>query len=216
MVAVAHLNAFGFQEGLVEASGLILLVIATASVAVVAAVAALRSRSRQDDPAAGPSEGEAAPFPGASGGLIASDRVFASVALDTRDDALSFISDNAVRLGIADDADALMAAFLKREGEGTTGMMDGFAVPHAKTDAVRRPSVMVVRDPSGIGSWNTMDQKPVTVAIALLVPQAQVGTAHIKLLSKVAEALMDEDFRACVKRESDPALIARAISERLG
>ena len=147
--------------------------------------------------------------------FVKPEQVFVSESLDTRDDALSFISNNAVKLGIADDADTLMAAFLKREGEGTTGMMDGFAIPHAKTDAVKRASVMVVKDASGIGSWDTMDQQPVTVAIALLVPEQQAGTAHLKILSKVAEALMDEEFRATVKRESDPATIASAINARL-
>ena len=152
----------------------------------------------------------------ASEGFVKPESVFPTESLSTRDEALSFISNNAVKLGIADDADTLMAAFLKREGEGTTGMMDGFAIPHAKTDAVKRASVMVVKAPAGIGSWDTMDQQPVTVAIALLIPETQAGTAHLKILSKVAEALMDEEFRATVKRESDPAAIAATINARLG
>ena len=40
--------------------------------------------------------------------------------------------------------------------------------------------------------WDTMDGAPVNVAIALLIPGAQAGTTHLKILSKVAEALMDE------------------------
>ena len=158
------------------------------------------------------SSAEAAPT---AEGFVKAESVFPAEVLDTRDDALSFISNNAVKLGIADDADTLMAAFLKREAEGTTGMMDGFAIPHAKTDAVKRASVMVVKAPAGIGSWDTMDQQPVTTAIALLIPETQAGTAHLKILSKVAEALMDEGFRATVKAESDPAKIAATINERL-
>ena len=173
-------------------------------------------------PAAAPKAVEAAPAPTpavepapSSEGFVKPESVFPAESLSTRDDALSFISNNAVKLGIADDADTLMAAFLKRESEGTTGMMDGFTIPHAKTDTVKCASVMVVKDASGIGSWDTMDQQPVTVAIALLIPETQAGTAHLKILSKVAEALMDEDFRATVKRESDPAAIAATINARL-
>ena len=174
-------------------------------------------------PAAAPKAVEAAPAPTpavepapSSEGFVKPESVFPAESLSTRDDALSFISNNAVKLGIADDADTLMAAFLKRESEGTTGMMDGFAIPHAKTDTVKCASVMVVKDASGIGSWDTMDQQPVTVAIALLIPETQAGTAHLKILSKVAEALMDEEFRGSVKRESDPAAIAATINARLG
>ena len=165
----------------------------------------------QAAPATAPAA-EAAP---ASEGFVKPASVFPNEAFSSRDDALSFISNNAVKLGIATDADALMAAFLKRESEGTTGMMDGFAIPHAKTAAVTRASVMVVKAPAGIAAWDTMDQQPVTAAIALLVPEEQAGTGHLKILSKVAEALMDEDFRATVKREGDPAAIAAAINERL-
>ena len=179
--------------------------------AASAAAAAPKAVAAAPAPAAAPAA-EAAP---AADGFVKPESVFANESLDTRDDALSFISNNAVKLGIADDADILMAAFLKRESEGTTGMMDGFAIPHAKTDAVKRASVMVVKDASGIGSWDTMDQQPITVAIALLIPETQAGTAHLKVLSKVAEALMDEDFRATVKKESDPAAIAATINARL-
>ena len=165
-------------------------------------------------PAAAPAP-TADPTSPAAEGFVKSESVFANETLATRDEALSFISNNAAKLGIADDADTLMAAFLKREAEGTTGMMDGFAIPHAKTDAVKRASVMVVKAPAGIGSWDTMDQQPITTAIALLIPETQAGTAHLKILSKVAEALMDEDFRATVKAESDPSKIAATINERL-
>ena len=61
----------------------------------------------------------------------------------------------------------------------------------------------------------TMDGAPVNVAIALLIPGAQAGTTHLKILSKVAEALMDEDFRATVKGSTDAAEIAKTINARL-
>ena len=60
-----------------------------------------------------------------------------------------------------------------------------------------------------------MDGRPVTVAIALLIPEGGEGSVHLKLLSRIAEALMDEDFRSEVKQASDPAAIAAAINARL-
>ena len=102
-----------------------------------------------------------------------------------------------------------------REAEGTTGMMEGFAIPHAKSDAITEAAVIVVKDESGVTGWDTMDGAPVNVAIALLIPGAQAGTTHLKILSKVAEALMDEDFRATVKGSTDAAEIAKTINARL-
>lgn len=143
------------------------------------------------------------------------ENVFVAEDFASRDEALSFVSNQAVKAGIASDADAVMNAFLAREAEGTTGMMEGFAIPHAKSDAITEAAVIVVKDESGVTGWDTMDGAPVNVAIALLIPGAQAGTTHLKILSKVAEALMDEDFRATVKGSTDAAKIAKTINARL-
>lgn len=143
------------------------------------------------------------------------ENVFVAEDFASRDEALSFVSNQAVKAGLASDADAVMNAFLAREAEGTTGMMEGFAIPHAKSDAINEAAVIVVKDESGVTGWDTMDGAPVNVAIALLIPGAQAGTTHLKILSKVAEALMDEDFRATVKGSTDAVEIAKTINARL-
>lgn len=143
------------------------------------------------------------------------ENVFVAENFASRDEALSFVSNQAVKAGVADDADAVMNAFLAREAEGSTGMMEGFAIPHAKSDAITDAAVIVVKDDSGVTGWDTMDGAPVNVAIALLIPGAQAGTTHLKILSKVAEALMDEVFRATVKGSTDAAEIAKTINARL-
>ena len=143
------------------------------------------------------------------------ENVFVAEDFASRDEVLSFVSNQAVKAGLANDADAVMNAFLAREAEGTTGMMEGFAIPHAKSDAITEAAVIVVKDESGVTGWDTMDGAPVNVAIALLIPGAQAGTTHLKILSKVAEALMDEDFRATVKDSTDAAQIAKTINARL-
>ena len=143
------------------------------------------------------------------------ENVFVAENFASRDEALSFVSNQAVKAGVAGDADAVMNAFLAREAEGTTGMMEGFAIPHAKSDAITEAAVIVVKDDSGVTGWDTMDGAPVNVAIALLIPGAQAGTTHLKILSKVAEALMDEGFRATVKGSTDAAEIAKTINARL-
>ena len=148
-------------------------------------------------------------------GFVKAENVFVAENFASRDEVLSFVSNQAVKAGVADDADAVMNAFLAREAEGTTGMMEGFAIPHAKSDAITEAAVIVVKDESGVTGWDTMDGAPVNVAIALLIPGAQAGTTHLKILSKVAEALMDEDFRATVKGSTDAAEIAKTINARL-
>ena len=89
-----------------------------------------------------------------------------------KDEALRTIADYAATLGLTDDADAVYEAFLAREDMGETGMTDGFAVPHAKTDAIKRAAVIVVKNNRAL-EWPSFDDKPVDVAISLLVPDGE-------------------------------------------
>ena len=148
-------------------------------------------------------------------GFVKASNVLCGQTVENRDAALALISERAVEAGIAEDSAELYAAFLKREAEGTTGMVEGFAIPHAKSDTVKAAQVMVLKSSEGIASWETMDESPVTCAIALLVPESEAGTSHLQILSKVATALTDEAFRAAVKSTDDPAAIAKLINERL-
>lgn len=148
--------------------------------------------------------------------VIAPENVFFGEHFETRDELLGFMAARAVDLGLATSAPELVASFLEREGEGTTGMVDGFAIPHAKCAAVTRASVVVVRDAAGVAGWDTMDGAPVEVAIALLIPSEHAGMAHLRVLSRVAEALVDDGFRASVKAAATGDEIAQIIRERLG
>lgn len=146
--------------------------------------------------------------------FVKPEQVFVGESFASRDELLTFVSKKAVEQGIAQDADELMSAFIAREDMGTTGMTDNFAIPHAKSTTVTNAAVMAIKT-SDIAGWETLDQKPVEVAIALLIPDTEAGTTHLKLLSKVAEALMDDEFRSAVKGTDDAATIAKFINDRL-
>ena len=143
--------------------------------------------------------------------FVRAGNVFVGQSLDTREDMLRFISDKAAELGITDDAGAVYEAFVAREEMGETGMTDGFAVPHAKSSAVTEASVIVVKNDHPV-SWPSFDDKPVDIAIALLVPSGEAGTTHIKLLSKTAVLLMKDDFKNLLRGSDDPQVIADAIN----
>lgn len=138
--------------------------------------------------------------------------VFVNQSLESREALLRFVSQKAVELGVADDADVVYDAFIAREDMGETGMTDGFAVPHAKSDNIHDAAVIVVKN-DHLLEWPSFDEKPVDVAIALLVPGGEAGTTHIKLLSKTAVLLMKDEFKNLVHGTDDPKAIAEAINE---
>ena len=146
--------------------------------------------------------------------FVQASHVFLDNPAKTVDEALAFLSAQAVALGIAEDERAVLDAFKAREAEGTTGMMEGFAIPHAKSEAIKQASVMVVKF-AGDVEWESMDGKPIRVAIALCVPGGEAGTTHLQLLSKVAVMPMDEKFRNETLADVDTASIAARINSGL-
>ena len=144
---------------------------------------------------------------------ISADRVFLDVDAATVDDVFAFLSDQAVELGLTDDRDAVLKAFEAREAMGSTGMTGGFAIPHAKTDAVKEPALVAVKFANDI-DWKSQDGEPIKAAIALFAP-ASDPTTHLRLLSKVAVLLSNEFFRLSVLDAAEKAVIAAAIAKGL-
>lgn len=132
----------------------------------------------------------------------------------SREEVLRIISDLSVELGAADDADEVYKGFLAREEIDQTGMVDGFAIPHCKTEAVKQAAVVVFKNETPL-EWPSLDGKPVDIAVALLVPGAEAGTTHLRLLSKAAMLLMDDSFKKLLREGDDAAAIASAINAEL-
>ncbi|OUO60334.1 fructose PTS transporter subunit IIA [Olsenella sp. An270] len=143
--------------------------------------------------------------------FVSEKSVFVNQNLESREALLRFVSDKAAEFGITDNADAVYDAFMAREAMGETGMTDGFAVPHAKSDDIKDAAVIVVKNATPL-EWPSFDEKPVDVAIALLVPGGEAGTTHIKLLSKTAVLLMKDEFKNLVHGTDDASAIADAIN----
>ena len=129
-------------------------------------------------------------------------------------EAIEFLSAQAVDLGITDDKDAILAAFNEREAQGPTGMTGGFALPHAKSTAVKEVSVVVVKFADDV-EWKSMDGSNVKAAIAIFVPDDEATTTHLRVLAKIAALLMQPDFCDLVHDSDDEAEIIAAIEEGL-
>ena len=147
-------------------------------------------------------------------GFVSEENILLNQQATTKEEALRTISDAAARLGIADDADAVYAAFLAREEIDKTGMVDGFAVPHCKTDAVKSAAVIIFKNAQPV-EWPSLDDKPVDIAMALLIPDSEAGTTHLRLLSKAAMLLMDGNFKSKLRESDDAADLAATLNVEL-
>lgn len=128
----------------------------------------------------------------------------------TKGEALSSIAQFAVERGYAADVDGVVAGLAAREEEMSTALMDGIAIPHTKHAAVEQAALLVRRFDQPV-DWSADE---VTVALAMLVPEAEAGTTHLTLLAQVSRALIDEELRAVLADGSESEIFA-ALSSKL-
>lgn len=145
--------------------------------------------------------------------FVSDNQILLGREAESRHELLRMLCAQAEALGIVKDDEAAYQAFLAREELGATGLTEGFAVPHAKSATIVRPAVMVWKNKTAV-PWPSFDEKPVDIAVALFVPEAN-REEHIRLLSKTAVLLMDSAFRKMLRESEDAHTIASAISDAL-
>jgi PTS system fructose-specific IIC component len=126
---------------------------------------------------------------------ITSDTVAVELTATDRDAAIAELVGIAARTGKVDDPAAVVASALAREATVSTGLGDGIAIPHAKTDAVSEPVVVYARSREGI-DWSSRDGKPATELFLIAVPEQAAGDAHLTILGALSRKLVNPQFRA--------------------
>lgn len=93
---------------------------------------------------------------------------------------------------IADKAE-YKKGILAREQMSSTAVGEGIAIPHAKSTAVKAPSLAAMTVPSGV-DYEALDEEPSNLLFMIAAPND--GDVHLEVLSRLMTILMDEDFRA--------------------
>lgn len=98
--------------------------------------------------------------------------------------------------GRADDANQLTADALAREAKSDTGVPGGVAIPHCRSEAVTEPTLAFARLRPSVdfsGPDGAAD------LVFLIAAPAGGGKAHLKILSKLARALVKPNFTAALR-----------------
>lgn len=95
--------------------------------------------------------------------------------------------------GNISDTDKYMEGVFAREEEGTTGIGEGIAIPHAKNDAVRAPGLAAMVIPNGV-DYDSMDGEPVNLVFLIAAPNTE-DNVHLEVLSRLSMLLMDGSFK---------------------
>ncbi|WP_052663606.1 PTS fructose transporter subunit IIABC [[Mycoplasma] testudinis] len=116
------------------------------------------------------------------------DKEFAS-----KEDALKFLSEQLVNNQMADNQTPVFNGLNERESQVSTGIGDGFAIPHVNSETIKHNSVSFckVKDLN----WNSLDEKPVNYIFMIALNKNNAGNDHLKLIAQLSQTMLDPDFK---------------------
>ncbi len=125
--------------------------------------------------------------------ILTRDAMLPELAADTKrgviEEMIGFLAD----AGQLPDRKAALQAVLEREDKMSTGMQNGIAIPHGKTDTVAGLVVAVARSRHDI-DFESMDGHPARLFIMTVSPVNRTGP-HIQFLAEISKILTDADLR---------------------
>lgn len=122
----------------------------------------------------------------------------ASNKMDAIDQMVSLMN----KQGNVSDKEAYKEAVIERENLSTTGMVDGIAIPHARTNAIIQAGIAAMTLPEGV-DYQSMDGQPTTLIFLIAAPD-NGDNVHLQVLSELSTLLMDHDFCEDLKNAGTP------------
>lgn len=123
--------------------------------------------------------------------LLSKDAIELNTDVASKEEAIDKLVLLHNSVGNLNDKEEYKKAILAREEQGTTAIGEGIAVPHAKTDAVKTPSLSVITVKNGV-DYGAPDGKVSDVIFMIAAPPG--GDVHLEILSHLMVMLMDANF----------------------
>lgn len=112
--------------------------------------------------------------------------------------------------GKLNDKEEYKKEILKRESQNSTGLEEGIAIPHAKTSAVKVPSIAFGLSKAGV-DYDSLDGEPSKLFFMIAAP-ANASDTHIEVLSKLTTTLLDDDIRERLLNATSPKEVIEILS----
>lgn len=131
--------------------------------------------------------------------FLRADNVIIDLDAGCKREALRLLSAHAGEL-LGLNQSILLDRLYDREQLGTTGIGEGIAVPHARTELAEMHGILArLRQPV---DFDAVDDRPVDLVFMLLAPE-RADADHLKALSRIARLMRDQSVRNAMRGASD-------------
>jgi len=144
--------------------------------------------------------------------LLDTNSIIPNLQAETKDAAIEELVDVLERAGRISDRNAVLDAVLERENAMSTGLEDGLAVPHAKSDAVDCLTAALGIRREGL-DFESADGQPTRIVFLLVAQQNNPGP-HVRALAKLARLLSDPELRLALINAKTAEEVLETIKRR--
>ena len=143
--------------------------------------------------------------------LLIKDRINLDVKSTDKVNIIKELARLHEKTGVLNDYDGYVKALMAREEQSSTGIGEGIAIPHAKTEFVKKPALAMGRKPEGI-DYDSLDGEPATLFFMIAAPDGANNT-HIETLAKLSQLLLDDDFKEALENAATSDEIIEIINK---
>ncbi|SNT55607.1 PTS system D-fructose-specific IIA component (F1P-forming), Frc family /PTS system D-fructose-specific IIB component (F1P-forming), Frc family /PTS system D-fructose-specific IIC component (F1P-forming), Frc family [Bacillus sp. OK838] len=144
--------------------------------------------------------------------LLKLDTIIINLQSATKQAVIDELSGKLAEADRLNDVEAFKAAILKREQQSTTGIGEGIAIPHAKTNAVRTPAICFGKSVNGV-DYESLDGQPAHLFFMIAASEG-ANADHLETLSRLSSLLMDEKFRDRLISSSSGEEVLEIINQK--
>lgn len=142
--------------------------------------------------------------------LLSKNSIKLNASPKSKSEAIDMLIDLQVKGGNIADKEAYKKGIIAREEKGSTAVGEGIAIPHAKSEAVKAPSLAAMTVPDGV-DYEALDDEPSNLLFMIAAPND--GDVHLEVLSRLMTILMDEDFRDDLLKSKDADEFLKVIDD---
>ncbi|MDQ0256891.1 PTS system fructose-specific IIC component [Evansella vedderi] len=144
--------------------------------------------------------------------LLKKETMILDLRSTTKNEVIEELANELDRAGRLNDRKKFIEEIHNRESQSSTGIGDGIAIPHAKTNAVKEPTIVFGRSKSGI-EYDSLDGNPSHLFFMIAASEG-ANNEHLQTLSRLSTLLIDEDFREILMKAETKEEILTAINEK--
>lgn len=144
--------------------------------------------------------------------ILSEENIFLEIEAKTKDELLELLAEKLNKAGKLINKSTFIKDIYIRENEGITGIENGLALPHGKSEGVKETTIVVAKLKKAI-EWETLDNSKVDLVVLFAVRLEDKNELHLKLLAKIAGNLSEEENINKIKEINDKKEIIKILEK---